>query len=429
MSKFEMGYYVTAGNRWCEKPLQPEVASYTDLDVYLWRQFDVVDVDTGLRDLRQAVKYSVRNGRRISLDLDMGYAGTWKRQINKVSKRFISMPLTDPWDSVAFIDVADEPSPAFAVDCAKNVRAYLQEKGLRVPPIGATFSYQLRATGVMPDLDWIGLEAYVDANKQDDGNFYPVIYQQLYEQARRLSTMDQNIVVVLQAYSRNGGWINMASLEEVQRLGAEIAIELFGTRLLALKLFSWGRPSGTKSLPNRIRRAHEDIFFSRVELPPPVNIPAATAPSGAELWVTKIRAGNVPPLLPETPGKLGFDIAYKLQESIWGGARDWTFLLQNCPGAVNGHPLRASASEIRDFADVGYALDEEGGILLYDLGRTHREYNNRVAVRKDRAEDFMTRLIAHLDQAHKYRADFDGQPGDGVAWNSVRGWCQTQHPT
>jgi hypothetical protein len=73
---------------------------------------------------------------------------------------------------------------------------------------------------------------------------------------------------------------------------------------------------------------------------------------------------------------------------------------------------------------IGYDLDVEGATILHNLATPHPKYDDRVNCRKATAADFMDRLRAHLEQASKYRADFNGQPGEGIAWNSVKGWCQ-----
>lgn len=146
-----------------------------------------------------------------------------------------------------------------------------------------------------------------------------------------------------------------------------------------------------------------------------------------KLWVRKERVGNVPPVKPETPGKLGFVLAYKLQENIWSGARDWSYLLRFCPLAFGGHPLQATDTEIAGFAEVGYALDTEGARILKKLSITHPRFPERVRCRKAECSDFIDRLKAHMAQAAKYRLDFKGQPGEGVKWDSVKGWCQYQH--
>jgi len=420
LSKFLFGYYVTAGDRWCKEPRQAEVKEWTDLDVYLWRQFDSVSIDRGLRDLRRAVKWSVKHGRAISLDLDMGYAATWRRQINKASARFVTMPLADPWRSVALVDVADEPSPFLASRCALQVQEHLASENLSAPPVGATFSYQLKDEARLPELDWVGLEAYVDVRWQNESpeTLRRILVDQLRQQAARLTLPEQRLVVILQAYSRNGGWINTRTLRQVQLLGAEVAVELFGTRLLAIKMFSWERPSGTRSLSFAIRQAHHLIWSRRAELPPPQDIPHVPPPSGAALWVTKARAGTQ-----DTPGKLIYDTMAKLQENIWAGARDWVYLLQNCGDCFNGNPLKASAVEIREFASVGFDLDGEGPPILLKLMQPHPKYADRVNVKKAEWSNFSSRLDAHLAQAHKYREDFKGQPGEGKDWDSVKGWC------
>ena len=83
--------------------------------------------------------------------------------------------------------------------------------------------------------------------------------------------------------------------------------------------------------------------------------------------------------------------------------------------------------EIAKFADVGYQLDADGPALLTKLATPHPRYPGRVNCKKEEIAAFMERLDAHLTQAAKYRADFKGQPGEGVTWNSVKGWCQEQH--
>lgn len=52
MTTFKLGYYCTAGNRWPGGP--GDSGGWTDLDVYLWRQFDADGNDRGLINLLYA---------------------------------------------------------------------------------------------------------------------------------------------------------------------------------------------------------------------------------------------------------------------------------------------------------------------------------------------------------------------------------------
>lgn len=154
-----------------------------------------------------------------------------------------------------------------------------------------------------------------------------------------------------------------------------------------------------------------------------IGVPTTSAPTGpvSTDYITIERAGDC-----VGPG-LCYELTAELQESIWGGARDWLYVATHCGAYLapnEGALFAQTRAELLAFAQDGFDLDVEGAGFLSRLREEHQAFPGRTRVRQSRMRDFRERLLAHLAAAHEMRAQLDGQPGEGETWDSAKGWCE-----
>jgi hypothetical protein len=81
-------------------------------------------------------------------------------------------------------------------------------------------------------------------------------------QARQRVPPDKKIVLVMQAYARNGAWTNLDTLRDLQTATYQQAFD--DPRVVAITMFSYGRPSGTREHREQLKPPHlrisEKIF-------------------------------------------------------------------------------------------------------------------------------------------------------------------------
>lgn len=124
-------------------------------------------------------------------------------------------------------------------------------------PIWVNFTERQLTSGTgyqSPLIDCVGIEAYADPDQQDAPT--------LIDDARRRLDRLMNPIgsrpcfVVAQGYDRNGSWTNMESLVRMQTLAYDWAA---AHEVQALLIFNYGRPGGTRKLPE-IRVEHVRIW-------------------------------------------------------------------------------------------------------------------------------------------------------------------------
>lgn len=196
----------------------------------------------------------------------------------------------------------------------------------------------------------------------------------------------------------------------------------FAPLLIPLGLLAWGcgPGGGDNATPPPTTTVPVD--------PPPPPPPPDDGPR-PEDYITITRA-NCPAELPK-PGLCG-ELHAELQENIWAGTRDLLFVANRCQWALKPDPepvIPMTPGELLDLAELGVALDREGMGFLHRLGEVNRRcpeqerFCGRTNVRRDRISAFRSAVRDHLSDAHVVRSYVRGQPGEGVHWNSLRGWC------
>lgn len=173
-----------------------------------------------------------------------------------------------------------------------------------------------------------------------------------------------------------------------------------------------------------------------------------------EDYITRARAGrcSTDPYSTDNTD-LCLELFKEIQESASRGWRDFLVLIEHCPWALEPNPgalFPIDYSEAEATASVGAALDREGWGFMQRLGEPNRrcdpddpehdpafgpwppeEGEGRTNVRKDRFSNpggtgYRDRLREHLRYASELRSYLNGQPGEGVRWDSIAGWCQRQ---
>lgn len=239
-------YYFTRGRYGSVDTSSISNADYIDLG-----QYSQVDIDIDLFNLRRDIKRAMRAHRNIVLGLntdpELNYA---KKVLVRASKPFQNVPEILPWPRVQLIDLGDEPKYGI-LDQAKvadEVKHLMDVLNLPPAPVGAVFGYKDPVVPVSKSFDWVGLEAYLEPPGSQYTDIYQAVYAQLERQDYRIKS-NHKVIVVIQAYDRNGEWHAMKNLRQLQRDAVTASIKLFGNHLLGFFLFSYLRPGGSKMYP------------------------------------------------------------------------------------------------------------------------------------------------------------------------------------
>jgi phosphatidylserine/phosphatidylglycerophosphate/cardiolipin synthase-like enzyme len=156
------------------------------------------------------------------------------------------------WPHVARVEMQDEPgwSRAQTESNIAQLRSMLAQRGLAGRPIGIVYTQnQVRfEDAIFADgLDWVGLEAYVNPPGSASSSDNVAALNQFLDQAKSRVPADKNLVLVMMAYDRNGGWTNMQTLRDLQVVPYMHAFN--DPRVLAITMFSYARPGGTRDHP------------------------------------------------------------------------------------------------------------------------------------------------------------------------------------
>lgn len=237
------GYYYADG-RYGDKTA--EVFPYTDL--YLaW-----ASAYPGGTDWRPQLRASLANahakGKKIYLGNNLDtqeptWLSTWGEIID------IAAPY---WSSVVLLELADEPGWSQAETQARvgQIRIALSNRGLPHRPEGIVYTQRqvLEEDALFaPRLKWIGIEAYVNAPGDPDPQVNAARLDAFLDQAKARIPSAKGIVMVMQAYDRNFNWKDMRTLAAIQDPAYLKAYD--DPRVLALTMFSYARPGGTRDHP------------------------------------------------------------------------------------------------------------------------------------------------------------------------------------
>jgi hypothetical protein len=156
------------------------------------------------------------------------------------------------WDSVKFVELADEPSwnQAETEAMITSTRDAMTARGLADRPIGVVYTRTqvLEQDAIFAaGLDYVGIEAYVDPPGDPASVTNIATLAAFAQSAKARIPADKNIVIVMQAYDRNGAWTDMSTLVPLQLAAYDLARD--DSRVIALTMFSYARPGGSLDHP------------------------------------------------------------------------------------------------------------------------------------------------------------------------------------
>ncbi len=169
--------------------------------------------------------------------------------------------------------------------------AALSDRTLTPVPVWVNFSGTALRTQTGKNaagIDMMGFEAYLDPSLQNQPNIAALMTAEV--QALKLivdaTSPGRDKYMIVQGYNRNGAWTNIESLRNIQ---TPPYLESYNdATCIALWVFSWLRPGGTKDLPDCIRTEHERIWGAINSTTQPATINCSTPPpvhSGRKLYL------------------------------------------------------------------------------------------------------------------------------------------------
>lgn len=251
------------------------------INAYLiWHYYMVA----GPTALDNSFKDAVARGKNIIFGPDFSPADTTLRpsvdQGLDVAKNY--------WNNIVAV-YFDEPSmdKAGVESLVNNFNSKVTARGLPLKPIAINFteSQILNGTGYQAtNIDYVGLEAYVDPSLQNDSNLINILNGKIDQQKAIIG--NRPMFIVIQGYDRNGAWTNLESLKSIQ---VPAYLKSYNDpRMIGLFIFSYARPGGTRELHSCIRNEHLHIWgaISGTTQPNSIScsgvmpLPSPTPPSG-----------------------------------------------------------------------------------------------------------------------------------------------------
>lgn len=205
-----------------------------------------------------AIRHAAEAGKYLLLNLYMGMS----RRVPTPKTVAQAKPY---WDQVIGLDLADEPdwTKEEVIENVAGVRRTMESKGVEVKPVGVTLEYREQVFTeakryINAGIDFVCLEAYLDPpGIVDPAQAATKLRESLWKQIAMFPE-SIDIVLILQAYTRNGAWTaGLASLEEMQRATFAVGAEL-GDRCLALTAFAYARPTGVLDNPS-LKQVHKQL--------------------------------------------------------------------------------------------------------------------------------------------------------------------------
>jgi hypothetical protein len=171
--------------------------------------------------------------------------------------------LKPAWKRIKFMELGDEPqwSAKEIEGMVKVVQDACKVAKLPVPPLGCTFTEKQIMKGQSwkaKGLDWIGIEGYVPYVKNENAaQVYNRVQKCLKDQLVRVGT--KQVVIVGQAYDRNGTWLDRSTLSSACRAAFDVAKT---RKALAVNWFAYARPGGTMG-DAPLMATHKSLYAQR----------------------------------------------------------------------------------------------------------------------------------------------------------------------
>jgi len=196
------------------------------------------------------------NNRRIALSLclnDSVYSADPNHLDNVLN---IAAP---HWNYITRVEVLHEPNNwADIGPTITQIQQELVNRGLASRPMGIVVGPEstiLDYLDYIPNLDWVGIEAYIEAPGSDISQENIDELNATLTAAMNKVPSDKNIVLIMMAYTRGGAWENLDTLRDLQVPTYLKACE--DERVVTLRMFSYHRPAaganaGTRENPQLI---------------------------------------------------------------------------------------------------------------------------------------------------------------------------------
>jgi hypothetical protein len=211
---------------------------------------------------------AVSEGKRLILALDMdNRSGMWSLNVAKA----VLVRCTEVWDKVDGVELTDEaewsqsetvmaaahtpPVGSWQLSAAATGRATELIKGLEasfglpVKPTIVTYTQDRILNGnayTSPTLDVVAIEAYWPTGAGPETAAETAQIVSLLNSLLAKIPGTKQVVVIGQAYGRNGAWKHLNTLTALQDRTADWVVQ-HKNRVAGVWLFSWGRPSGTNT--------------------------------------------------------------------------------------------------------------------------------------------------------------------------------------
>jgi hypothetical protein len=185
--------------------------------------------------------------------------------------------MRDRWDRVAGLVLGEFETAQEMDDEARAARARVKRAGLPQRPIVATLMPSQPFEGKVPQaVDWIGIECYLEPGAVNGWDAVKRLTARRFQQAIDFCP-GKPLVLIAQAYDRNGRWRDEDGLEALQWAAINAARE--NARVVGVWGFAYARPGGGKDHP-LVARWHEALAavartpdIITVGNPPPVDPP------------------------------------------------------------------------------------------------------------------------------------------------------------
>jgi len=245
----DFGYYYVDGKY---GDYRDEVNCYTNIYYALAVHNYFSDIDWWPL-FQQSLQNASDENRRIHLNLNWDVVGGEMGRLLDMVAPF--------WSKVVRIEMQDEPgwSRAETESNIAQLRSMLDARGLEQRPIGVVYTQnQIRFEDAIfaNGLDWVGLEAYVNPPGSGDSQDNVNALNDFLNMAKARVPASKDLVLVMQAYDRNGAWTNIDTLRDLQAVPYLHAYN--DPRVVAITMFSYARPGGSRDHPE-LKVVHRQI--------------------------------------------------------------------------------------------------------------------------------------------------------------------------
>lgn len=203
------------------------------------------------------------------------------------------LTLREDWDVVACIIVSPEATGSHPQDLrvveqqAASAGATMQGLGLPLRPILCYIDATITAPFRMPTgVSWMAVRGYLGPTSPASGVDAVRQLSVLLDQQLAVLPVDVPVILIAQSYDRNGVWLNINALMDMQPVYAEHARR--DPRIVGIFRFAYARAGGIRTYP-QLREWHRAMWRANPGRPAPVPTPTplpVPSPPPVEVCVT-----------------------------------------------------------------------------------------------------------------------------------------------